>query len=99
MIGIIVVLGGLILLGRHTSKPLKFGTTVADPSALPGLQTGTTTPWAVELTSLKSRLDAARPDPGGVQVQGMRARTKDDVKPREADDRHPRRRRSRRRIP
>src|SRR3979490_2764912 len=31
----------------------------------------------------QSRLDAARPDAGGVQVQGMRARTKDDVKIKE----------------
>src|SRR5258705_1528121 len=33
-----------------------------------------------KMRCLKSRLDAARPDAGGVQVQGMRARTKDDVK-------------------
>src|SRR5712675_2977127 len=36
-----------------------------------------------KMRCLKSRLDAARPDAGGVQVQGMRARTKDDVKTKE----------------
>ncbi|HVS79747.1 MAG TPA: hypothetical protein VHF05_02100 [Candidatus Paceibacterota bacterium] len=59
--GIIVLIIVLVVIGKLTSSSGAKGaasTTIADPSSLPGIQTGTTTPWAVELQNLRARLAA-----------------------------------------
>jgi hypothetical protein len=55
--GVVVVALAVIVFTNHNNAVSNTVTTVADPSTLPGIETGTST-WPVELDNLKSRLSA-----------------------------------------